>query len=103
VRGEVVMPISSFQRLNEEAKKTGGKIFSNPRNAASGSLRILDISITKKRDLKYFAYDVSDFSDFSNKPYSDMIAHLASLGFEISSYFPKCDGIEEVILQIENI
>lgn len=61
VRGEVVMPISSFERLNAEAKQTGEKIFSNPRNAASGSLRVLDIEITKKRDLKFFAYDLSDF------------------------------------------
>jgi DNA ligase (NAD+) len=54
------MPISSFNRLNEQAKEQGEKIFSNPRNAASGSLRVLDTSITKKRDLMYFAYDVSD-------------------------------------------
>jgi DNA ligase (NAD+) len=65
VRGEVVMPLSSFHRLNEEAKLMGEKIFSNPRNAASGSLRVLDTSITKKRDLTYFAYDVSMTSEFS--------------------------------------
>lgn len=103
VRGEVVMPISSFRRLNEEALKKWEKVFSNPRNAASGSLRVLDTSITKKRDLKYFAYDVSDFSEFSNGSYSDMIHHLEELWFEISSYFPSCDGIEQVILNIENI
>lgn len=61
VRGEVVMPISSFEKLNRQALQEGGKIFSNPRNAASGSLRVLDIEVTKKRDLKFFAYDVSDF------------------------------------------
>ncbi len=103
VRGEVVMPISSFERLNEQAKQAGEKLFSNPRNAASGSLRVLDTSITKKRDLKYFAYDVSDFSEFSQWKYSDMIHYLESLGFEISSYFPKCQGIEEVIATIETI
>ena len=103
VRGEVVMPISSFRRLNEEALKKWEKVFSNPRNAASGSLRVLDTSITKKRDLKYFAYDVSDFSEFRSRSYSDMIHHLEELWFEISSYFPSCDGIEQVILNIENI
>ncbi len=103
VRWEVVMPISSFERLNEEAKEKWEKLFSNPRNAASGSLRILDTNITKQRDLKYFAYDVSDFSEFSWGKYSDMIEYLESLWFEISSYFPKCRGIEEVILNIENI
>jgi DNA ligase (NAD+) len=59
------MPISSFERLNKEALENSEKVFSNPRNAASGSLRVLDTSITKKRDLQYFAYDVSDFSEFS--------------------------------------
>jgi len=61
VRWEVVMPISSFERLNKRALEEWGKVFSNPRNAASGSLRVLDTSITKQRDLQYFAYDVSDF------------------------------------------
>lgn len=103
VRGEVVMPISSFERLNEEAKRNGEKVFSNPRNAASGSLRVLDIAITKKRDLKYFAYDVSDFSEFSDGSYAHMIHYLEELGFEISSYYPKCVGIEQVISEIEGL
>ena len=103
VRWEVVMPISSFERLNTEAQEKWEKVFSNPRNAASWSLRVLDTSITKKRDLKYFAYDVSSFDEFSKGNYSEMIHNLESLGFEISSYFPHCKWIEEVILNIENI
>ena len=82
------MPLSSFDRLNQEAKNSGGKIFSNPRNAASGSLRVLDIEITKKRDLKFFAYDVSDFESLSDElsqekkqpaSYFSMISYLESL------------------------
>ena len=97
------MPISSFERLNKVSLENGEKVFSNPRNAASGSLRVLDTSITKKRDLQYFAYDPSDFSEFSGGKYSIMIEQLETLGFSISSYFPKCEGIEEVISMIENI
>jgi len=116
VRGEVVMPISSFERLNKEALNAWEKVFSNPRNAASGSLRVLDTSVTKKRDLEYFAYDVSDFEAFSSPhswilsplgekgaAYSAMIYYLQELGFAISSYFPKCQWIEEVISAIESI
>jgi len=102
VRGEVVMPISSFERLNKQALENGEKVFSNPRNAASGSLRVLDTSITKKRDLQYFAYDVSDSWEFSWWAYHSMIEALEKLWFAISSYFPKCQGIEEVITAIEN-
>ncbi len=112
VRWEVVMPLSSFERLNEEAKETGWKIFSNPRNAASWSLRILDTQITKKRNLKYFAYDVSNTKSLINElsdshnwvaEYSEMISYLEVLGFDISSYFIKSKDITEVIENIHNI
>jgi len=63
VRGEVVMPISSFERLNKYALETGGKVFSNPRNAASGSLRVLDTSITKQRDFENIG-DIKSKIDF---------------------------------------
>ena len=60
VRWEVVMPISVFHELNEQAKKDWTKIFSNPRNAASWSLRMKDALVTKKRKLKFFAYDLAN-------------------------------------------
>ena len=60
------MPKSSFEKLNEEALKTGEKVFANPRNAASGSLRHLDSTITAKRDLSMFTY-TGIFEDDSDK------------------------------------
>jgi DNA ligase (NAD+) len=117
VRGEVVMPISSFEMLNKEAKRKGEKVFSNPRNASSGSLRVLDTTITKKRNLKFFAYDLANFAEFIQNPptaplikgelkgdytYYEVIKDLENLGFEISRYFKKCKDIEEVITNIEN-
>lgn len=56
VRGEVFMTESGFEKLNEEARRTGGKVFANPRNAAAGSLRQLDPRITAKRPLTFFCY-----------------------------------------------
>ncbi len=53
VRGEVVMPISSFNELNENAKINWTKVFSNPRNAASWSVRMKDALVTKQRKLKF--------------------------------------------------
>ena len=106
VRWEVVMPISSFEKINKQALENGEKVFSNPRNAASGSVRTKDINITKKRNLKFFAYDLANFEDFKIKEkiekYYEVIKDLQNLGFEISSYFEICKNIWEVIEKIKN-
>ncbi len=106
VRWEVVMPLSAFEELNANAIKSWWKVFSNPRNAASGSLRLLDASVTATRNLKFFAYDLANFEEFRLKEekntYFDVIKDLESFGFEISSYFLKCKNISEVIKNIDN-
>ena len=106
VRGEVVMPISSFDSLNEEAKKTWTKVFSNPRNAASWSIRMKDNRVTKNRKLKFFAYDLANAKEFVEKEkketYFDVIKDLDDLWFETSSYFEKCNWINELIHKIDN-
>lgn len=106
VRGEVVMPISVFHNLNEQAKKDWTKIFSNPRNAASWSLRMKDASVTKKRKLQFFAYDLANFDEFVKsekiEKYYDVIKDLEKLWFSISSYFKKLNWIWEVIGAIDN-
>jgi DNA ligase (NAD+) len=58
VRGEVFMPIKGFERMNRVARETGEKVFINPRNAAAGSLRVLDSSITAKRPLQLYFYSL---------------------------------------------
>lgn len=101
VRWEVVMPLSSFEMLNKKALKEWGKVFSNPRNAASGSIRMKDNRITGQRKLQFFAYDVSDCHAIKTD-YYEFIHFLAELGFDISSYFIQCQNIDEVIAAIEN-
>jgi len=100
IRGEVVMPISSFDRLNKEASEKWEKVFSNPRNAASWSLRMKDNRITKKRDLAFFAYDFWDLA--ISDSYYECIKNLEKLGFDISSYFEKAENISKVIDKIHN-
>jgi len=106
VRWEVVMPISSFEMLNKQAKINWTKVFSNPRNAASWSLRMKDNRVTKQRKLKFFAYDLANFEDFRIKEniskYYDVIKDLEKFWFEISSYFKVCENISKVIKKIEN-
>lgn len=83
VRGEIYMPISSFNKLNEESLKNNEKIFANPRNAAAGSLRQLDSTITAKRDLSMFTYTVilPDGNE-TIKTHWDSLQYIKKLGFK---------------------
>ena len=106
VRGEVVMPISVFEKINEKAKKNGTKIFSNPRNAASGSVRMKDASITKDRELQFFGYDLWNFDSYVSEgwynEYDAVIYSLEKLWFDISSYFVKFSNIQDLARAIHN-
>jgi len=102
VRGEIYMPKSSFEKLNEENLKNGEKIFANPRNAASGSIRQLDSSVTARRDLSMFCYNAT-FEDLKNIPktHYDNIMALKKLGFKVNPNVEVCKNIKEVIEYIK--
>ena len=99
VRGEIYMPKSSFEKLNQEALQNGDKVFANPRNAASGSLRQLDSTITAKRDLSMFTYTAifEDETDKTFKTHYDSIQRLKELGFKVNPNIRLVKNIKEVI------
>jgi DNA ligase (NAD+) len=97
VRGEIMMPADSFEELNRRQAETGGKIFVNPRNAAAGSVRVLDPTITAQRKLDFFAYYVYIEGKEPFPKHSDALEALKQLRFRASSDWELCDGIEEVI------
>ena len=83
VRGEIYMPKTSFEKLNEENLKNGEKPFANPRNAAAGSLRQLDSTITAKRDLSMFTYTaIIERAEIEPKTHWDSIQYIKKLGFK---------------------
>ncbi len=84
VRGEVYMPKTSFEKLNEENLKNGEKLFANPRNAASGSIRQLDSTITAKRDLSFFTYTVIIEGESKIKTHWDALQYIKKLGFKVN-------------------
>lgn len=102
VRGEIYMPKTSFEKLNEENLKNGEKIFANPRNAASGSIRQLDSSITAKRDLSMFCYTAIFEDRIDLKSHYEGIMTLKKLGFKVNPNIQICKDIQEVIEYIKN-
>lgn len=101
VRGEVFMNKDGFNKLNRQHEKQGKQIFANPRNAAAGSLRQLDPSITAARPLRFFAYAVSTPSTTSASGQTELLSLLHDLGFPINNLIKPCDSIDEVIKQLE--
>ena len=94
VRGEVIMLKKDFEKLNFERKQNGEKLFANPRNAASGSLRQLDPEITKSRKLSFFAYYiVSDDKNFETQ--MNILHFLKKFGFNVNENYALCQNQEE--------
>ncbi|MDR2387465.1 MAG: NAD-dependent DNA ligase LigA [Deltaproteobacteria bacterium] len=85
VRGEVYMEKEEFSRLNEEREAEGLSIFANPRNAAAGSLRQLDPSVTQQRNLKFFAYGLSDAKMAESESYGRLMEKLGHWGFPVET------------------
>ncbi|MCH8158106.1 MAG: NAD-dependent DNA ligase LigA, partial [Nitrospinae bacterium] len=101
VRGEVFMPRKAFVELNQEREAQGESPFANPRNAAAGSLRLLDSAITKSRKLDIFVYGVG-FMD--SKPFAthfEMQAALKKMDFKLNPHRHLCKNFEEVLPYIE--
>ena len=97
VRGEVYMRHDDFQNLNARQQRDDEKIFSNPRNAAAGSLRQLDVSITAARPLKFFAYAVGELSSPIATTQSGIHQALADYGFTVTEPIIKTDNIDALI------
>jgi DNA ligase (NAD+) len=96
VRGEVLMTRKAFEAMNRQQEETGGKIFVNPRNAAAGSVRVLDPSITARRRLEFFAYYLLVDGEVPFAKHSDSLEALKQLRFRASEDWKLCNGIDEV-------
>lgn len=98
IRGEVFMTETGFEHLNEEARRTGGKVFANPRNAAAGSLRQLDPRITAKRPLTFFCYGVGvlEGGELPDSHY-DRLQQFKLWGLPVSDKVQRCKGSKAVL------
>lgn len=92
VRGEVFFPVEAFHRLNDELAEAGEKVFSNPRNAASGSLRQKDASKTAARPLRMLVHGIGAWPDVPVSTQSEVYALLASWGLPTSTHVRVVDN-----------
>lgn len=95
IRGEVVIFKAEFERINEERAKNGENLFANPRNAAAGSLRQLDSSITANRNLVFLPYGIGENS-LNISLLSQRMEFIYSLGFKMPPHRARCEGFEAI-------
>lgn len=95
IRGEVLMPWGVFERLNEEREANEEQLFANPRNAASGTLKLQDSAVVAKRGLDAYLYFMLG-EQLPAEGHYENLQCAAEWGFKVSSYTRKCRTIEEV-------
>lgn len=101
VRGEVYFPKSAFDTLNESLRSRDLKPFANPRNAAAGSLRQLDSTITAGRELAFFAYSVGPVTESVAPTQHDSLVHLREWGFGVNDHARRFVDITDLITYCE--
>ncbi len=103
VRGEIYMSRSAFQKLNEEQQRRGDRPFANPRNAAAGSLRQLDSSITASRPLRFFAYGWGEVGALPAETQGEAYENLRAWGFPLNPRIKMTRSAEEMLAVYRDI
>lgn len=97
LRGEVYMTKDVFESINREKEKAGEELFKNPRNAAAGSLKLLDPRIVAKRRLNIFIWGLGYCEGMDFGRHTDLLEYLKEAGFRVNPHFKLCRSIEDVI------
>jgi DNA ligase (NAD+) len=103
VRGEIYMTHKDFAKMNEKQSEAGEKVFANPRNAAAGSLRQLDPSITASRPLRFFAYAWGEVSKLPDVTQWGVIQAFRRWGFPVNSLMKLCSSADELLSHYRRI
>ncbi|WP_394766636.1 NAD-dependent DNA ligase LigA [uncultured Paludibaculum sp.] len=97
VRGEVIMPKSSFEKLNKERAAQELPLYANPRNSAAGSLRVLDASVTAARQLEYHAYFLLVDGKPAKESHWASLEAMKSIGFRVNPRRRLCANLDELV------
>ena len=102
IRGEIYLPVKEFREMNERINEEGGKAFANPRNAASGSLRQKDSSVTASRPLRMLVHGIGAWADAPLTNQSELYELLKSWGLPTSERYKVVASAEEVQAYIDS-
>ena len=103
VRGEVYMSHKDFAALNARQTAAAERLFANPRNAAAGSLRQLDPTITASRPLRFFAYALGEVSETPARTQFGVVEAFKRFGLPINPLMTRCDSVEEMLARYREI
>ncbi len=103
IRGEVFLPRAAFQRLNREREEEGQPFFANPRNAAAGSLKQLDSTITAKRPLDIFCHGMGEVMGASFTTHAEFLQALKGWGLKPASFVRICHSLKEILVHHEEM
>lgn len=103
VRGEVYMPVSSFEKVIAQQELNDEKLFKNPRNAAAGSLRQKDSKMTAQRGLDIFVFNLQQIEGVELTGHKQSLDFLKELGFKVSPSYKAVNNIEDAIHEVERI
>ncbi len=97
VRGEVIMPLAAFRRLNDEREAQGLARYANPRNSAAGAVRVLDPAITASRRLDFYAYLLLVDGAPAAESHWESLDRLARMGFKVNPHRCRSAGVDELL------
>ena len=100
VRGEIFLPLKSFEKINKNRQENNEPPLANPRNAASGTMKMQDSTIVAKRNMDCYIYGLISDSNICNSHFESLNL-MKNWGFNISNTFNKCRNIDEVMNYIE--
>jgi DNA ligase (NAD+) len=103
VRGEVVMPLKDFERMNEDRERQGLSRFANPRNAAAGTIRILEPNIVAERRLDFYGYFLLVGGQYFPDRHSDALNALVKAGFKVNPHRAVVRNVDEILAFIAKI
>jgi DNA ligase (NAD+) len=96
-RGEVIMPLNSFERMNKDREGQGLAKFANPRNAAAGTIRVLEPNIVAQRRLDFFAYFLLVDGNYFSGHHADALKSLQALGFKVNPHHVVAHSADEIL------